>query len=501
MATQSQRSRGRSSNYKLNRGGVPAEFGPFYGIVKNTTDAIRSGRIQVYITAFGDGDEDDPDKWISVSYLPSFFGSTPYNPGSEGVGSYIGGNSNSYGMWFTPPDIDITVLCVFANGDRSQGFYIGVVPDQSIGHMVPAIGSSLAWQSENQNQAQYFAEAMRLPVVEINTNNLAFEENSQFFDKPKPVHGVVAETMFRQGLINDLERGPISSSSQRESPSRVFGVSTPGIPVYQGGMKPTTIREQLAKNEIRPDQAKVIGRTGGHSLVMDDGDIDGNNRLIRLRTTAGHQITMSDTGEFVYIVHANGLSWVELGKEGTVDVYAANSINLRTQGDFNVHADRDINMFAGRYFQAKSQGIMTLQSEGDLNMIAQVSMNLWSQTVLRVKADGSLALDSASSSWAAGSALVVSADGIDFNGPAAPTVTPPEKLTTTTLDSTTFSTSLGWQQEEQTLQSIVSRAPTHEPWPYHNQGVDVQIQLEPGEPTPPPGAVPVPPGVEIERTE
>lgn len=501
MSEQIQRSKGRSQNYKLDRGGVAAEFGPFYGIVKNTNDSMRSGRIQVYITAFGDGNEDDPEKWTTVSYAPPYFGSTPYNPSREGFGTYIGGNSNSYGMWFTPPDVGITVLCVFVNGDRSQGYYIGCVPDVTIGHMVPAIGAMSDFVSENENQATYFESAPRMPVTEINTENPALYDNPRFYDQPKPVHAVVAETLFRQGLVTDSERGPISSSSQRESPSAVFGISTPGMPVYQGGLKPGEILQKLAEGSVKPADATVIGRVGGHSLVMDDGDVNGADRLIRLRTTAGHQIMMSDSGQFIHIIHANGLSWVELGKEGTVDVYAANSINLRTQGDFNVHADRDINMFAGRYFQAKSQGIMTLQSEGDLNMIAQVSMNLWSQTVLRVKADGSLALDSASSSWAAGSALVVSADGIDFNGPAAPTVTPPDKLTTTTLDSTTFSTSSGWQHEEQTLQSIVSRAPTHEPWPYHNQGVDVQIQLEPGEPTPPPGAVPVPPGVEIERTE
>jgi hypothetical protein len=122
-----ERSKGRPSNYKQDRGGVPAEFGHFYGVVKNTTDSIRSGRIQVYIEAFSNGGENEPSKWITVSYMPQFFGSTPYNPAKTGIGSYIDGNSNSYGMWFTPPDVGITVLCVFVNGDRSQGFSIVAV--------------------------------------------------------------------------------------------------------------------------------------------------------------------------------------------------------------------------------------------------------------------------------------------------------------------------------------------------------------------------------------
>ena len=502
MATEVQRSRGRPTNYKFDRGGVPAEFGPFYGIVKNTTDSIRSGRIQVYIDAFSNGGENEPSKWITVSYMPQFFGSTPYNPAKQGVGSYIDGNSNSYGMWFTPPDVGITVLCVFVNGDRSQGYYIGTAPDQSIGHMVPAVGSAPVRTqviAENENQAAYFKGAEQLPVVEINTNNLAFEENARFFDAPKPIQSVVAETMFRQGLIKDPQRGPISSSSQRESPSAVFGVSTPGPAVYQGGMKLGEIQRKVQAGELKPQDLNVIGRVGGHSIVMDDGDTDGNTRLIRFRTTAGHQITMSDSGDFFYITHANGLAWFELGAQGTLDVYATNSINLRTRGDINLHADRDINMYAGGSIKAKAVENITLQADADLTAIAQQNLKLYSKNYIGVKADGSLALQSATGSWAGGSALIFEAGGIDLNGPAASTVSAPNNLTVTKLDDTTFSSATGWTVETGGLESIVTRAPTHEPYPYHNKGVDIEIPLEAGQPPPNPGAVPVPAGFELAR--
>ena len=54
MAENFERSRGRNKNFKLDRGGMPADFGPFYGIVKNTYDKNRTGRIEVYIEAFAD---------------------------------------------------------------------------------------------------------------------------------------------------------------------------------------------------------------------------------------------------------------------------------------------------------------------------------------------------------------------------------------------------------------------------------------------------------------
>lgn len=500
MAEQVIRSRGRGRNYKMDRGGVPAEFGPFYGIVKNTNDSIRSGRIQVFIPTFADGDEDDPTKWTIVSYLPPFFGSTPANPSATGIGTYVNGNPNSYGMWFTPPDVGITVLCVFVNGDRSQGYYIGVAPDQSVGHMVPAIGASRAWTAENTNQSAYFAGAEQLPVAEINVNNPAIEENARFFDKPKPVQSVVAETMFQQGLIKDPERGPITSSSQRESPSAVFGISTPGTAIYQGGLKPQDMQKKLNSGAVKPQELNVIGRVGGHTLVMDDGDINGNDRLFRFRTTAGHQITMSDSGNFFYVTHANGLAWFELGAEGTLDVYATNSINLRTRGDINLHADRDINMFAGRNFSVKATETVQIEAGIDFNALAQENFKIYGQGYVGVKSDGSLALDSSNGSWNGGGSLIFSAGGIDLNGPSADSVEPPEPLTETVLDDTKFSSAAGWEVDPGALTSIVNRAPTHEPYPEHNKGVDVEISLEQGQPPPNPSSVPVPAGVEITRT-
>jgi hypothetical protein len=404
-------------------------------------------------------------------------------------------------MWFTPPDVGVTVVCIFINGDRDQGYYIGVVPEQGINHMIPAIGAATNFvpsDPANVNQLTYLDKATQAPVTEINDSNLGVANNPRFFDQPKPVHSVLAAAMFQQGLINDPERGPIGSSSQRESPSAVFGISTPGISIYQGGASPSDIRKKIEAGELKPQDVKVIGRMGGHTLTMDDGNIDGNNALFRLRSAKGHQITMSDSGDFFYIIHANGQTWVELGKEGTLDVFSTNSVNVRTQGDINLHADRDINMYAGRNINAKSKENITLEAELNLTATAQENLKLYSKSYIGVLADGTLALNSAGSgSWNGGSTLIFSAGGIDLNGPSAATVPAPRPLVKTVMDDTEFNTSTGWQTLPNGLESIVSRAPTHEPYSYHNEGVDVKVALEEGTPTPPPGAEPVPAGVEI----
>jgi hypothetical protein len=397
--------------------------------------------------------------------------------------------------------VGVTVVCIFINGDRDQGYYIGVVPEQGINHMIPAIGAATNFvpsDPANVNQLTYLDKATQAPVTEINDSNLGVANNPRFFDQPKPVHSVLAAAMFQQGLINDPERGPIGSSSQRESPSAVFGISTPGISIYQGGASPSDIRKKIEAGELKPQDVKVIGRMGGHTLTMDDGNIDGNNALFRLRSAKGHQITMSDSGDFFYIIHANGQTWVELGKEGTLDVFSTNSVNVRTQGDINLHADRDINMYAGRNINAKSKENITLEAELNLTATAQENLKLYSKSYIGVLADGTLALNSAGSgSWNGGSTLIFSAGGIDLNGPSAATVPAPRPLVKTVMDDTEFNTSTGWQTLPNGLESIVSRAPTHEPYSYHNEGVDVKVALEEGTPTPPPGAEPVPAGVEI----
>jgi hypothetical protein len=496
MAEEIQRSKGRPSNYKTDRGGNPSESGPFLGIVKNNIDPTRSGRLQVYIEAFGDGGKDDNSKWVTVRYLPPFYGATSAESAKTGDGKYPG-NQNSYGMWFTPPDLGVTVICIFVNGDRSQGYYIGVVPQDGINHMIPAIGAEENYITDGANQSAYFAKAPLLPVTEINSNNNKIDNAGRFFDQAKPVQSAIAATYFQQGVAKDPERGPIRSSAQRESPSAVFGISTPGTAIYQGGLKPSDARKKLNSGTTKPADMAVIGRVGGHTFVMDDGDIDGNNQLFRLRTSKGHQITMNDTGNFIHIMNGNGQTWIELGTEGTVDVYSTNSINLRSQGDVNIHADRDINMFAGGEFRVKAGKNINMEATVDTAIQAQKNVYLVSKGYVGMKADGSLTIESkGATNWKSSGAIKMNGSSIDLNSGSGASVVTPPAMQMKSLDDTKFNASTGWEKKTGALQTVCSRAPTHEPYPYHDQGVDVTVDLQEGS-APPPGAEPVPAGVQI----
>ena len=498
-----QRTTGQPKNYKMDRGGMPTEMGPFIGKVTNNVDSTRSGRLQVYIELFGGPDDKNPDLWRTVNYCPPFYGATPAGA-SAGTGAFEQGNPQSYGMWFTPPDIGTQVICFFIGGDPSQGYYIGCIPDQGIIHMIPAIGSVPKSEAVTQNdtQASYFASSTRLPVTEINASNKDIADNPKYFDQKKPVHSYVAGILFQQGLINDQVRGSIGSSSQRESPSGCYGISTPGRAIYQGGIgagaggEAGITGKQLATEQ--PAAATVIARRGGHSFVMDDGDLNGYDNLVRIRTSKGHQITMSDDGDCLYICHANGQSWIELGQEGTLDVYTTNSVNLRTQGTLNLHADEDINMYAGKNINMKSIAGTIMQSDADMSISNKGKLTLFSQGSIGLKTGGTLAISSQLGSWAAGSTLSLNGTKLNLQGGSKIAVETPKGLTKYLLPSVEFNASLGWVAQPTGTDSIVTRAPTHEPYPYHNQGVATSVKLG-GPPSPPPGAPPVPQGVTITK--
>jgi hypothetical protein len=487
------------SNYK-----DPLPPGSYIGVVKNNVDSTRSGRLQVYVQHRGAADPNNQNNWQTVIYCPPFYGTTPAG-NQAGTGAFTQGNPQSYGMWFTPPDIGTQVLILQVAGEP-MAYYVGCIPTLYATHMVPAIGSVPKSQAVTQNasQASYFNGSTRLPVTEINVADTKISQNPKFFDQPKPVHSYVAGIMFQQGLINDPIRGSIASSSQRESPSNCHGISTPGRAIYLGGIGGGSTGDAGVKTKDlaskQPSAANVIGRRGGHSFVMDDGDLNGNDNLIRIRTSKGHQITMSDDGNCFYICHANGQAWIELGQEGTLDVYTTNSVNLRSDGTINLHADKDINMYAGGNLNLKGKSSTVVQSDGDLNIANKGKMTLFSQGSMGIKSTGSLAIDSQLGSWSAKAALSLKGSVLLLNsGPGLP-VAAPKGLTKYLQPNTEFNASTGWKVSPTGTESICTRAPTHEPYPYHNQGVAESTSLSDGTTSSPPDAPALPEGVTITAT-
>jgi hypothetical protein len=323
---------------------------PYIGVVKNNLDPTRCGRVQVFVPELG-GDPDDQANWRTVSYASPFMGYTSTELSSSDPidsNNQFGHVSNTYGMWMVPPDLGVEVIIMFIAGDPMRGYWLACVNSNLSRYMLPGLAGSKNVDSATASanvQASY-SPGDSVPVAEFNENDPANATNPNFYNAAKPVHEVQYARLKQQGLEKDITRGTISSSSQRETPSHVFGISTPGRPTNDPADDPNYVNN-LNAGTITEDYYRVKSRKGGHQFVMDDGSVLGTDQLVRLRTAAGHQILMHDTEETIYISHAKGNSWVELTKDGSINIYSKAGFNLRSEGTVNIHSDQDVNINAG----------------------------------------------------------------------------------------------------------------------------------------------------------
>lgn len=319
--------------------------GPYIGIVKDNVDETRMGGLKVMIPSLSGTDEGPSSMLYDVKYSTPFYGAKSPSATTKTSPYDFDDSPHSYGMWMVPPDIDTRVLVIFVEGKISQGFWFGCVQDPYTNHMIPGIAASpntamssdAGFESNETVESTYGTK--EVPVSEVNRTTWTAASNVGGLDKlKKPIHPF-ADTLRKQGLIKDKVRGTTTSSARRESPSAVFGISTPGRLDKKSKKK-----FKLGPTDANPETTVV--REAGHTFVMDDGDASGNNELVRIRTSSGHQLLMHDTKGVVYLANASGNVWMEFSANGAIDIYSGNTVALRAVGDIDLHSDNNINMFA-----------------------------------------------------------------------------------------------------------------------------------------------------------
>ena len=336
--------------------------GPYVGKVKFTNDPLRQGRLGVNIPDLSQTNDPGPDDCIWCQYLSPFYGAKSIEANDKSDPDSYKGTQHTYGMWFVPPDIDTEVLVIFAKGELSKknAFWIGCVQQPLTNHQVPGYGSSNDTIRSNQD-AQDLAKSGDtnygtdfLPVGEKNRKMIEEAQTAAFANSLQyPINDGLADQLLEQGLIQDTVRGTTSSSARREAPSQVFGINTPG-----------RIQDDSRRKNIGPEGAEVRpDRNSGHSFVMDDGDEEGENQLIRLRTASGHQLLMHDTEGVVYIANGSGKAFIEMNADGKVSIYATDGISMRTEGDFNLHSDRNIQFHAKEKIKFTAEEDVVLNAE------------------------------------------------------------------------------------------------------------------------------------------
>jgi len=460
-------------------------MGIYVGTVKQHDLETRSGRLWVYIPGFGTDPEisdTNSNGWITVNYASPFLGYTESNTGVS-LNNFES-TGQSYGFSIPIPDIGSEVLCCFPAGRKEKnGYWFACVNSRLSRHMVPAIGSirtdNIDIDSIPPSLQPLIDVQQNYPVGEFSE---LYQQTQTFFtddwykQQKLPLHIPRTIQYLSQGLDADTERGPITSSNQRDPISTVFGVSTPGRPINDNEQN-LAVNANLDNNTAK--NFKTTSRFGGHSIVMDDGNFGGDNNLIRIRSSAGHQITLNDTEGFIYITTASGKGYIELTADGQLIIYNANDISVRSENNIMFHADQNFQVNAKKIYlnadeELKLQSTKISAAAGDLlNLYGRKSQLRGGQVT--VNSARNLSLSGAGSVVVGGDtiylnsgasvasfSLPTSLRNYNFTDVKGVVLTDPSLAKYTNDNSGSFSF---WKETENTiLKSINYRVPTHEPY-------------------------------------
>ena len=468
--------------------------GPWLGVVTNYLDPTYMGSLEVSLVKSTMGEVALQNETVIVHYMTPFYGVTSI--AHEGTNSAdFNDVQKSYGMWFVPPDLGTTVMCIFIDGDPNSGYWIGCVPSTFQNHMMPGIAASQNVAMTAEQERKYGTR--NVPVGEFLKKGRDLSNPTP--DKyTKPIHPF-ADRLLAQGLLTDTVRGVTSSSARREVPSSVFGISTPG-PLDPNGKKGYLGYDSVA--------TAPVSRLGGSTFVMDDGDKNGQNELVRIRTRTGHQILMHNSQDLIYIANSKGSAWIELTSNGKIDIYAEDSISVHTEQDFNFRADRDINLEAGRNINMRAvqhmesnvggHYFLTVDAEArivfaktkdetvgakssltiseDYDVLVGATTKITSVGTMNLSTDGEMRQGSAGNfNVGTNAEYRESAATIHMNGPAAAAadvaisaVVPPDLPLYSVPNR---QKSQGWENgkfyKAGPIRTIMQRVPTHEPWDQH----------------------------------
>lgn len=477
--------------------------GPFLAEVTNHLDTTYMGSLEVALIKGISTVIENQSETYPVRYLSPFSGNTSVRfegPDPKNFNDV----QKSYGFWMVPPDIGTRVMVIFIDGDPNQGYWFGCITDTFQNHMIPGIAASKNVHLTEEQRRRYGTEY--LPVAEYHKSSETLA-NPNINSIKKPIHPF-ADRLRQQGLLTDLTRGVTSSSARREVPSQVFGISTPG-PIDPNG--------RLDQIGYKNEKVTVpISRLGGSTFVMDDGDAQGQNELVRIRTRTGHQILMHNSQDLIYIANSQGTAWIELTSNGKIDIFAQDSVSIHTESDFNFRADRDINLEAGRNINIKANKNMetnvtgyyylvvednakiaikgtydkTLGNTAKVSVLESYNLNVGNSikqsagSTINLAAEGNINLGTAAGlNLGANGNITASGSRIDLNGPAASApetannAEVPPDLPLFNLPNRKFNS--GWDNgnfyKATDIKSIMQRVPTHEPWPQHENFNPVQF--------------------------
>lgn len=429
------------------------------GIIVDTNDPQEMGRVRVYCPSLGDLPNTHIENLPWCRYVAPFGGILDDDAITRGPNNNLGTSSGpiSYGFWAIPK-VGSTAVVSGVDGDPNVRLWLGCIHMPGMNHTLP----NGRWGGEDGKKGGPLTSTDE-PIQPLFDNyKTAFGTNNPIFATRGGDMQVAALT---EQQAKDIGNGvkkdePLSFAADMNKqtydnasaalnaanmPAGAQTIKTAGQNAPKTELKIGDEDEDhsgYGSSRINPDlkyrfvnqnrDSHVYSWTtpGFHSLTMNDRP---DWSRVRLRSSTGHQIIMDDTNEVIYINTSVGNNWIELHKNGNIDIYSAKKISVHSSGDINYTTDST--------FRVLAQGGIHLLSAKDIRITAATDIGIKSSTNIRQQAANSVYSQSGSSMHLrAGGNIIQTGSNIHLNGPSASPANP---------ENAFFS----------------SRIPQHEPWP------------------------------------
>jgi hypothetical protein len=353
-------------------GGAGTSTGIYIGRVANNIDPQRMGYCEVEIlpnskqgTTAG-----DDTQTIIARYTSPFAGQTNYT--ASGKVSTYAESQTSYGFWAVPPDVGVLCVVVVAEGGDGEGFIVGYMHDE---YMNQNLFNNLEsnFNKKDVGPSRAFSgpdDAAAIAEWDAAVDRKKRGKNNEI----KTLWGIQTREQREifAGTMDHFEfSSAITSGARRDTPSNVYGWSSPGPPaVMDNAPRSNKVFNQKVGEDVNPVPKM---RMGGTNIVMDDGmlgftssrfpwdghrdykgtkpDItdynskaesqwDGDHSNLkdtylheqfRITTRTGHRIIMHNSEDFIHIMHGSGMSWIHMSPNGKIDVFAKDGIHMASQ--------------------------------------------------------------------------------------------------------------------------------------------------------------------------
>lgn len=464
--------------------GVMEEKGIVIGIVKENAHPVRMGNIMVFIPGRGatgqtlQGDarsiEDDPAQWRMVRYATPWYSRTDTTSQTNNYTDV----KNTAGIIYPAPDIGTRVLCFFPEGKNAEGFWFACAPDAYMMQSLPE-----PTPTNNFDNSGSITPRGPVPSGEFNDRATDTSSLNNYSTVSRPIQTDFYKNIVTQGIDQSTSKGISNSGYMRETPAELIGITTKGRRIDAQG---TDIKDRsdIISALLRGDQTQGVAgdrlktlkgftRAKGHSFILDDGDVSGNDQVVRLRSAKGAQFLIHDTEEFVYIINQSGNAWMSMDKHGQIDIYSEKNINFRST-NMNFHAEKDIKMHAGNFIDLVSDNEVNIEAAKDVSMHSTgAAAFVNASEAVHINSGGQLNIaGSSATSINGGGVMSMSAGLILLQGPAA---SPTVKTSIPSAPSLDTKLEGDFWSANQQLPTTVDRAPTHEPYPLF----DIPIEPKP----------------------